>query len=90
MAKRDTGQVCGKAFEQLAGSPAGLPLQDLAEGMVVDGFPQVVGSGSRSHVRNWKPGREEHCLRFTTLSIRHAEMAGKFEFDDRERSGHEI
>ena len=84
------GQVGGKAFEQLAGSPTGLGLEDFTEGVVIDGFPQIVPGGGPGKGGYGKDRGAKDGLDFSALGVGHAEMAEELQIDNGERSGHGV
>ena len=84
------GQIHDEPLEKFAGNPPGFGLQNLAQGVVVDRFAQIIpGSrtGQRGHGKN---GGAEDSLAFPALSIRHAEVAGELKIDEGKRGRHGV
>ena len=72
----DPGQIRGEPFEQFAGDAAGFGLKDFTEGVVIDGFAQIVPGGGAGKGRNGKDSGAENGLGFAPFGVGHAEMAG--------------
>ena len=84
------GQIQDEPLEKFAGNPPGFGLQNLAQGVVVDRFTQIIpGSrtGQRGHGKN---GGAEDGLASPALGIRYAEMAGELEIDEGKRGRHGV
>ena len=84
------GKIRGEPFEQLAGDAAGLGLKDFTEGVVIDGFSQIVPGGGPGERRNGKDGGAENGLGFAAFGVGHAEVARELQVDNGERGGHGV
>ena len=82
------GEIRGEAFQEFAGGAAGFDLEDLTEGVIVDGFAEVVPIGGLGKGRDGKNGGAEDGLGFTPFGIGDAEMAGQLQINKRERGSH--
>ena len=86
----DPGQIRGKPFQQLSRNPAGLGPEHLAEGVIVDGFAQIVAGGGPGKGGHGEDGGAKNGLGFPSLGVGHAEMAEELQIDNGERSGHGV
>ena len=82
------GQIHGQPLQKFAGKSPGFGLQNLAEGMIVDRFAQIIPGGRTGQRGYGKDGGAENGLAFAALGIRHAEVAGELEIDEGKRGGH--
>lgn len=83
-----TGEIRGEAFQQFAGSSTGLGPKQVAKGMVIDSFLQIVPGGRPGKRRDGKDGGAEDGLGLSALRVRHAEVAGQFQIHEGEGGGH--
>ena len=76
-----TGEIRGEAFQQFAGSSMGLSPKQVAEGMVIHGFVQIVPGGRPGKGRHGKNSSAEDGLGFSALRVRYAEVAAELQID---------
>ena len=82
------GQIHGQSLQKFAGKPPGFSLQNLAQGMVVDRFVQIVSGGGLGQGGHGKDSGAEDRLPLAALGIRHANVAGELEIDEGKRGRH--
>ena len=84
------GEIRGQAFQEFSWGSTGFGPEQIGEGMVVDGFSQIVPGGGPGERGNGENGSAEDRLRFPALGIGDAKMAGQLEIHEGEGGGHGV